>query len=120
MKDWAQKEMIDTVEIFVGMLLAVVVLALFARRFHIPYPIFFVIGGTLLGFVPKLPAVRLNPELIFLAVLPPLLYPAALFTSWRDFRANLRPISLLAIGLVLFTTTIVAYLAFYFLHLPLA
>jgi CPA1 family monovalent cation:H+ antiporter len=112
--------MTGIVEIFVGMLLAVVVLALLARRFHIPYPIFFVIGGTFLGFIPGLPEVRLNPELIFLVVLPPLLFPAALFTSWRDFRANLRPISFLAIGLVLFTTTAVACLARYFLHLPLA
>jgi CPA1 family monovalent cation:H+ antiporter len=108
------------VEIFVGMFLAVVVLALMARRFHIPYPIFFVIGGTLLGLVPELPQVRLNPDLVFLVVLPPLLFPAALFTSWRDFRANLRPIMLLAVGLVLFTTVAVAYLAEYFFHLPLA
>ena len=112
--------MAGVVEIFVGMLIAVVVLALLARRFHIPYPIFFVIGGTLLGFVPGLPHVRMNPDVVFLVVLPPLLYPAALFTSWRDFRANLRPISLLAVGLVLFTTVIVAYLAKYFFHLPLA
>ena len=55
--------------------------------------------------------VTLNPELVFLFCLPPLLFPAALFTSWRDFQANLRPISLLAIGLVLFTTVTVAYLA---------
>ena len=63
---------------------------------------------------------RLDPELVFLFVLPPLLFPAALFTSWRDFRANLRPISLLAIGLVLFTTVAVAFLAHYFMGLPLA
>jgi monovalent cation/hydrogen antiporter len=70
--------------------------------------------------IPKLPRVRLNPELVFLFFLPPLLYPAALFTSWRDFRSNLRPIGLLAIGLVLFTTVSVAYLAHYFMDLPLA
>jgi Na+/H+ antiporter len=108
------------VEIFLGIQLVLVVLALLARRFHIPYPILFVIGGTLLGLIPGLPRVRLNPELVFLLILPPLLFPAALFTSWRDFRANLRPISFLAIGLVLFTTIIVAFLAKYFLHLPLA
>ena len=108
------------VEIFVGLLLAVAVLALLARKLHIPYPILFVIGGLLLGSIRGLPPVRLNPELVFLFFLPPLLFPAALFTSWRDFRLNLRPISLLAIGLVLFTTVIVAYLAQYFLHLPLA
>jgi CPA1 family monovalent cation:H+ antiporter len=107
-------------EIFVGLLLAVAVLALVARKLTIPYPILFVMGGLLLGLIPKLPKVRLDPELVFLFFLPPLLFPAALFTSWRDFRANLRPISLLAVGLVLFTTTAVAYLAHYFMGLPLA
>jgi len=97
-----------------------VVPALLARRLRIPYPIFFVLGGTALGFVPALPHIRLDPDMVFLVVLPPLLFPAALYTSWRDFRANLRPISLLAIGLVLFTTVIVAYFARYFFHLPLA
>ena len=112
--------MMGIVEIFVGLLLAVAVLALLARRLHIPYPIFFVIGGLMIGLIPGLPKVRLDPELVFLFFLPPLLYPAALFTSWRDFRANLRPISLLAIGLVLFTTGAVAWLALYFFNLPLA
>jgi Na+/H+ antiporter len=108
------------VEIFVGLLMAVAVLALLARKLHIPYPILFVIGGLFLGLIPKLPKVGLDPKLVFLFFLPPLLFPAALFTSWRDFRANLRPISLLAIGLVLFTTVAVALLAHYFIDLPLA
>src|SRR6185295_1522950 len=112
--------MTGVAEIFVGLLLAVSALALLARRLSVPYPILFVIGGLLLGLIPKLPPVRLDPELVFLFVLPPLLFPAALFTSWRDFRANLRPISLLAIGLVLFTTVAVAFLAHYFMDLPLA
>ena len=112
--------MTGVAEIFVGLLLAVSVLALVARKVTIPYPILFVVGGLLLGLIPELPKVRLNPELVFLFVLPPLLYPAALFTSWRDFRANLRPIALLAIGLILFTTVAVAYLAHYFMGLPLA
>ena len=79
------------VEIFVGLLLAVAVLALLARKLHIPYPILFLVGGLLIGWVPGLPKVRLDPDLVFLFFLPPLLFPAALFTSWRDFRANLRP-----------------------------
>jgi CPA1 family monovalent cation:H+ antiporter len=112
--------MTGVVEIFVGLLLAVTALALLARKLHIPYPILFVIGGSLLGLIPKLPKVGLDPELVFLFFLPPLLFPAALFTSWRDFRANIRPISLLAIGLVLFTTVAVALLAHYFIGLPLA
>src|SRR6185436_4943598 len=112
--------MTGVVEIFVGLLMAVAVLALLARKLHIPYPILFVIGGLFFGLVPKLPQVRLDPDLVFLFFLPPLLFPAALFTSWRDFRANLRPISLLAIGLVLFTTVTVAWFAHYFMDLPLA
>ena len=112
--------MTGTVEIFVGMLLAVASLALLARRLHIPYPILFVIGGLTLGLIPGVPRVHLNPELVFLFILPPLLFPAALFTSWRDFRANLRPISLLAVGLVLITTVAIAFLAHYFMNLPLA
>ena len=107
-------------EIFVGLLLVVALLALLARKVSIPYPILFVLGGLLLGLIPKLPRVRLDPQLVFLFVLPPLLYPADLFTPWRDFRANLRPIGLLAIGLVLFTTVAVAYLAHYYMDLPLA
>jgi CPA1 family monovalent cation:H+ antiporter len=112
--------MTGVAEIFVGMLLAVAALALLARKLHIPYPILFVIGGSFLGLIPKLPKVALDPDLVFLFFLPPLLFPAALFTSWRDFRANIRPISLLAIGLVLFTTVAVALLAHYFIGLPLA
>src|SRR5436190_10538700 len=112
--------MTGVVGIFVGLMLAVAVFALLARRLHIPYPILFVIGGLILGLVPGLPKVRLEPDLVFLFFLPPLLFPAALFTSWRDFRANIRPISLLATGLVLFTTVAVALLAHYFMGLPLA
>jgi len=108
------------VEIFVGLLLAVAALALLARRLHVPYPIFFMLGGLLLGWVPGLPEVHLDPSLVFLFFLPPLLFPAALLTSWRDFRANLRPILLLAVGLVLFTTVIVACLAHVFMNLPFA
>src|SRR5213078_2898242 len=112
--------MMQTAEIFVGLLLAVAVLALLARKVSIPYPVLFVLGGSLLGLIPKLPKIRLDPQLVFLFVLPPLLYPAALFTPWRDFRANLRPIALLAIGLVLITTVSIALLAHHFIGLPLA
>src|SRR5689334_9504035 len=112
--------MMRIADIFVGLLLTVAVLAIVARKVSVPYPILFVIAGSLLGLIPGLPKLRLEPELIFLFVLPPLLYPAALFTSWRDFRFNLRPIALLAIGLVLFTTVAVAYLAHHYMALPLA
>ena len=108
------------VEIFVGLLVAVAGLGLLARKLKVAYPILLVLGGLVLGFVPGLPHVRLNPDFIFLFFLPPLLFPAALFTSWRDFRANLRPILLLAVGLVLFTTVAVGLLVHYFIGLPLA
>jgi CPA1 family monovalent cation:H+ antiporter len=112
--------MTDIVGIFVGLLLAVAILALLARKLHVPYPIFFLIGGLGIGWIPSHHPVKLSPDLVFLFFLPPLLFPAALFTSWRDFRANLRPISFLAVGLVLFTTVVVAWLAHYFMKLPLA
>jgi CPA1 family monovalent cation:H+ antiporter len=112
--------MTGTIELVVGLMLAVAALALLARKFQIPYPILFVIGGLLLGLVPKLPPLHLEPELIFVLFLPPLLYPAGLFTPWRDFRENIRPILALALGLVLFTTVVVAWFAHQFLGLSWA
>src|ERR1051326_2485445 len=98
-------------EIIVLLLAAVAVLAVIAHKIALPYPIVLVVGGLALSFVPRLPAVNLDPEIVFYFVLPALIYPAALFTSWRDFRRNLRPILLLAIGLVLVTMLAVAWIA---------
>jgi len=112
--------MIGTIELVLGLLLAVAGLAVLARKLRIAYPILFVLGGLLLGFVPGLPALHLNPQLVFVLFLPPLLYPAAFFTPWRDFRANLGPILRLAIGLVLLSTVVVAWFAHRFIGLPLA
>lgn len=98
-------------EIIILLLTAVLALTTVARKLIIPYPILLVIGGLVLSFVPGLPTIRLDPDLIFLVFLPPLLWAAAYFTSWRDFRANARPITLLAVGLVLATTAAVAYVA---------
>src|SRR5688572_1488244 len=95
-------------ETIIGLLLAVAVIAWVAARVKVPYPILLVVGGLGLSFIPGLPHVRLDPHLVFVLFLPPLLYYAGLLTSWRDFRANIRPISLLATGLVLFTTCLVA------------
>ena len=97
----------------VVILLFIVVLALttLAHRLLIPYPILLVIGGLVLALVPELPVVHLDPDLVFLVFLPPILWSAAYFTSFRDFRANIRPISLLAVGLVLATTAAVAAVA---------
>ncbi|MBO0686146.1 MAG: cation:proton antiporter, partial [Candidatus Dormibacteraeota bacterium] len=98
-------------QVILGLLAAVVVLAMVARRLRLPYPIVLVLGGLALGFIPEMPRVQLDPDVVFLVFLPPLLMAAGWSTSFRDFRANLRSISLLAFGLVLFTTVGVALVA---------
>jgi monovalent cation/hydrogen antiporter len=90
------------------MLCAVVVLGILARRFNVPYPIACVAGGLAMSFLHNAPHPVLEPDLFFLFVLPPLLYGAAWNTDWHEFKRNIRPIALLAIGLVIFTTVIVA------------
>jgi len=104
-------ESLHQVEIVIMLLAVVLILTTIARKILIPYPILLVIGGLVLGVVPGLPTVTLNPDLVFLVFLPPILWAAAYFTSLREFRANLRPISLLAVGLVLATTAAVAVVA---------
>jgi Na+/H+ antiporter len=100
---------IRTVELlFLLLLLFIVVFGQLARRIRTPYPIVMILGGLLLGFIPGIPRFTLDPELIFLVVLPPLLYSSAWLTSWRDFRFNLVNILLLAFGLVGFTVVGVA------------
>ncbi len=95
----------------VGLLGAVAAMLAVAPALRIPYPILLVLGGLALGLIPGMPTIELEPELIFFGVLPPLLYGAAFFTSLRDLRANVRPIGLLAIGLVVMTTVSVAVVA---------
>ncbi len=79
-------------------------LAVVARRVGLPPAAAFVIGGIVLAFVPGTPQLELDPDLILILFLPPLLLSSAYFTVWRDFKANMRPILMLAIGAVLFTT----------------
>lgn len=98
-------------EIVILLLAIVLALTTLSQKIVIPYPILLVIGGLFLGLVPGLPTVTLSPDLVFLVFLPPILWAAAYFTSWREFRENLRPISLLAVGLVLATTAAVAVAA---------
>jgi Na+/H+ antiporter len=112
--------MAGTIELVLVLMLAVAALAIFARRFHLPYPIIFVIGGAVLGLVPGLPRLQVNPQFIFVVFLPPLLYPAAFLTPWRDFQDNIQPILALALGLVLFTTAVVGWFAHQFLGLSWA
>src|SRR2546421_2712255 len=97
------------VELILVCLVTVALLAIVARKIDVPYPILLTVAGGLLALVPGLPAVHLDPQLVFNLFLPPLLYPAAVYTSWRDFRANLRSILPLAIFLVLLTMTAAAY-----------
>jgi monovalent cation/hydrogen antiporter len=89
--------------VFLLLLLFVVVFGFLAQRLRLPYPIVLVIAGTLLGFVPGIPRIALDPDLVFFVVLPPLLYSAAWLTSWREFSYHLVSILLLAFGLVAFT-----------------
>ena len=100
-----------SLETLLLLLVAVLVLYVVARRILIPYPIFLVLGGLALSFVPRAPVVPLDPDVVFLIFLPPILWAAAYFTSLRDFRSNLRPILLLAVGLVIATAAAVATVA---------
>ncbi|TJY65996.1 Na+/H+ antiporter [Sphingobacterium alkalisoli] len=94
-----------------GLLFVVFLLVMLAQRIRIAYPIFLVIAGLGISLIPGVPQVSLEPELIFLIFLPPLLYEAAWYTSWNDFWKWKRPIALLAFGLVFLTSTVVAYTA---------
>jgi Na+/H+ antiporter len=94
-----------------GLLLGVAGLAVLARLVGVPYPIPLVVGGSVIGFIPGVPSVELDPEIVLLIFLPPLLYGAAFFTSLRDLRRNARPIALLAIPLVGVTMVAVAVVA---------
>jgi monovalent cation/hydrogen antiporter len=97
--------------VLVGLLAAAAALLALAELIRIPYPIPLVLGGLVLGFVPGMPRIELPPDIVLVAVLPPLLYGAAFFSPLRELRANARPIGLLAIGLVLTTTVAVAAVA---------
>ena len=97
--------------VLLGLLTAGAGLLALAPLLRLPYPILLVLGGLVVGFVPGVPHLTLRPDIVLVAILPPLLYSAAFFTSLRDLRRNARPLSLLAIGLVLATTVAVAAIA---------
>jgi monovalent cation/hydrogen antiporter len=101
--------------VFLLLLLFIVVFGMVSRKLKIPYPIVLVLGGLLLSFVPGIPRINLNPDVVFFVILPPLLYSAAWLTSWRDFSYNLVSILLLAFGLVTFTVLGVTALGNWFL-----
>jgi monovalent cation/hydrogen antiporter len=101
----------ETVLIVFSLLAAMVILVALANRLRIPYPILLVLGGLVISLIPGLPFIELNPSLVFILFLPPILQQSAYYTPIRDFRANLRSISLLAIGLVLATMIGIAIVA---------
>jgi monovalent cation/hydrogen antiporter len=97
----------SAIELLFALLVAATALAVLARKAGIPYPILLVLGGLAIGFIPNLPTVELAPDLVFLLFLPPILFAAGYFTSIRELKAYRRPILLLALGLVTFTTVVV-------------
>ncbi len=110
-----------SIEIFIALLVAVVILVRISRYLELPSAILLLVGGLGLSFIPGFGSIELAPEMIFTLFLPPLLFVAGVRTSWRDFRQNERSIGLLAIGLVVMTTLIVGFVAHWAIpDLPLA
>src|SRR5438105_2793127 len=99
-----------------GLLVAVAGLSALARLLSVPYPIVLVLGGALVGFVPGLPEVKLDPDVVLVIFLPPLLYAAAFFANLNEIRANLRGVALTSVGLVLVTMVAVAVAAHELIH----
>jgi Na+/H+ antiporter len=110
----------ETELLLLVLLVALPALSVLSRALDVPYPILLVLAGVVLGLIPGLPSPQLHPDLVLVIFLPPLLYVAAFFADLRDLRANLRPISLLAIGLVLLTAAGVAVAARLLLDIPWA
>ncbi len=107
--------MIPTIQLLVGLLLVISIVAFVAARLKVPASILLVLAGVGLGLTPALPQVELSPEVVLLLVLPPIIYSAAVAMSWSEFRSSLRPISLLAVGCVVFTATAIAAAAHYWM-----
>jgi CPA1 family monovalent cation:H+ antiporter len=108
--------MIAVMETLLFMTAVLAAVAVLAKRLNMAPSILLVVAGIGMALVPGLPRVELAPELVLLVILPPLIYSAGVSMSWRDFRFNLRPITLLAFGCVVFTTCAVAAAAHYFLQ----
>ena len=103
--------MTSAVDLVLILLVAVVVLAAIAGHVNVPYPMLLLASGVIAAIIPGAPEVHLEPHVAFAIFLPPVLSEAAYFTSWRDVRANARPIGLLAFGCVLATMLGVAVVA---------
>ncbi|HYM72337.1 MAG TPA: Na+/H+ antiporter [Stellaceae bacterium] len=109
--------MLPTIQILVFLLIVIAAVAAIAARLRVPPAILLVLTGVVLALAPGLPPVELAPEFVLLLVLPPIIYSSAVAMSWREFRFNLRPISLLAVGCVVFTTIAAAAAAHWLLGL---
>src|SRR5208283_1169465 len=112
--------MAATMQTILFLLAVLVVVAIVARRLNTAPSILLVVAGIGVALVPGLPRIGLAPEVVLLGILPPLIYSAGVAMSWREFRFNLRPITLLAFGCVLFTAGAVAAVAHFLLGMPLA
>src|SRR3954462_4487974 len=107
-----------TFQIFLILLAVLAGTALLARRINVAPAILLLLAGIALAFVPGMPSVELPPQLVLLVFLPPLIYSASVAMSWREFKANLRPIILLSVGCVIFTACAVATATHYLIGLP--
>ena len=103
----------ENFKIIILIMAVLISLSAIVDKLKLPYPVLLVLVGLIIGFIPGLPNLSLDPETVFVVFLPPLLYDAASRVSWHDFKANIRPISALGISLVFFTTTAVAVTAYY-------
>jgi CPA1 family monovalent cation:H+ antiporter len=101
----------DNLLLIISLLLVVSMLAMLSEKLHISYPIFLVLAGLLISIVPGIPHVSMDPDMVFLVFLPPLLYEASWNTSWHEFFFFRRPIGLLAFGLVILTACVVAVIS---------
>src|SRR5947209_4583211 len=109
--------MIPTIQTLILLLIVIASVAVAETRLRIPSAILLMLTGVMVALIPGLPTVELAPELVLLLVLPPIIYSSAVAMSWREFRFNLRPISLLALGCVAFTTVATAAAAHWLLGL---
>ncbi len=101
----------ENISIIILLLFGVAFLGILSNRYNFPFPIVLVMCGIAVSIIPGLPVIALDPDIVFIIFLPPLLYYSAWYTSWHDFKGALRPIGLAAVGLVLFTTVAVAVVA---------
>lgn len=103
----------ENIGLIVMLLFGISFIGILSHKYKFPFPIVLVLSGILISLAPGLPVITLDPSVVFIVFLPPLLYEAAWNTSWHEFKSSLRPITFAAIGLVLFTTSLVAVAAYF-------